>query len=357
MPYKSRIPFLESPIVLAPIAGPGTAELTAAATEAGAFAFLASAYSDADRMRHDISRVRGLTKKPFGVNLFVEGELPETDAMEIDRANRRLNAYRRELGIAEPQSAARPPQNYERQIEVLLETRPRAFSFTFGIPSAAVLAACREAGVYTIGTATSVEEAVALESAGADAICAQGAEAGGHRGSFLTPETPPMIGTLSLLPQIVDAVKIPVIGSGGIGDGRGVAAVLALGADAAQIGTAFLLSREACTSGAYRRALSESSSSDTVITTAFSGKPARGIANRFTAELADGIDVARFPFQNALTRDIRNAAGSQDRAEFLSLWAGQAFPLAREESAASIVRRLLAETATALRRAQIATDR
>ncbi len=351
MPYKSKIPFLESAIVLAPIAGPGTPELTAAAANAGAFAFLPCAYSDGARMRRDIEKVRELTSRPFGVNLFVEGALPDVDPQALEAANRRLNRYRHELGIAEVQQPARPPENYEQQIEVLLEARPRAFSFVFGIPSAGVLATCRDAGIYTIGTATSVEEALALEAAGVDAICAQGAEAGGHRGWFLTEKALPLIGTLSLVPLIVDAVQIPVIASGGIGDGRGIAAVLTLGAEAAQLGTAFLLAREAATPAAYRRALAERSSSETVITKAFSGRPARAIANRMTVELADGKDIAPFPFQNAITREVRNAAAAQERAEFLSLWAGQAFPLIREEPAAATVSRLLEETGEALKRA------
>jgi nitronate monooxygenase len=338
-----QIPFLRSPIVLAPIAGPGTPELTAAVADAGAFAFLASPYSAPDAIRRDVERIRELTDKPFGINLFVESELQQIEDDVLHQADARLDTYRDELGIAHHERPARPPAHYREQIEAVLEARPQAFSFTFGIPDAGTIAALKEAGIYTIGTATSVEEARALEEAGIDAVCAQGAEAGGHRGSFLNDGANVLIGTLALVPQVVDAVTIPVIAAGGIGDGRGVAAVLALGATAAQLGTAFLLAPEAGTSPAYRAALIRASARDTVITKAFSGKAARGIANRVTQELSDESLRAPYPYQNALTRDIRNAAAKQDRAEYLSLWAGQASALAREERAAQIVRRLLIE--------------
>lgn len=349
-----QIPFLETPLILAPIAGPGTPELTAGAINAGAFGFLASAYSDAARMRDEIERVRRLTPKPFGVNLFVDPVLPPPHEERIHMANERLKPYREALGIPHGTGTAKPPQRYREQLAVILEMRPRAFSFTFGIPAPEDMTALKAAGIYTIGTATSVEEALALERAGVDAICAQGAEAGGHRGSFIDVDRPPLIGTLALVPLVVDAVRVPVIAAGGIADGRGVAAVLALGACAAQLGTAFLRASEAQTSPAYRSALTSASASDTVVTKAFSGKSARGIANRMTRELSTSDSHAPYPYQNALTRDIRDAAAKSGDADFLSLWAGQAFPLIREEPVEAIVKRIVNETSDALESARTA---
>lgn len=342
------IPFLETPLILAPIAGPGSPELTAAAANAGAFPFLACAYSDAATMRAEIARVRELTSKPFGINLFIEQPLPAVTPGALAAANERLNIYRDELAIPHPASPASPPQRYREQLSIVVEAQPAAFSFAFGIPSAEEIATLRAAGIYTIGTATCAQEAIALEAAGIDAVFAQGAEAGGHRGSFLHPDDPPLIGTVALVRHIVAAVKVPVIAAGGIVDGRSVAAVLLLGATAAALGTAFLLAPEARTAPAYREALASASSADTVVTRAFSGRAARGIKNRLTRELADPGARAPYPFQNALTRDIRNAAAKAGRAEYLSLWAGQAFPLARQEPAAAIVERVLREMREAL---------
>jgi nitronate monooxygenase len=342
------IAFLETPIVLAPLGGPGTVELTAAACNAGAFGILACQYSNPETMRGDIERLRRMTDRPFGVNLFIEGPSPTVAPEELLRAERRLDAYRDELSIPRRAEPPPPPRYHDEQMRVVLETRPRAFSFTLGIPAAPVIEALKDAGIFTIGTATTVEEAVALDEAGIDAVCAQGSEAGGHRGTFLLRQQLPLIGTLALVPQVVDAVGIPVIAAGGIGDGRGIAAALALGACAAQLGTSFLRATEAGTASAYREALRTASSADTVITEAFSGKPARGIANRFTRELFDPGERAPYPHQNTMTRDIRTAAAAQGRAEFLSLWAGQAFPLATAAPAAQIIESLLAQTRAAL---------
>ncbi len=344
-----RPSFLPSPIVLAPIAGPATVELAAAAANAGAFAILACPYSDPVAMRRDTQRLRELTDAPFGINLFIDPPASPVAPQLLADADRVLDAYRDELGIPHRPEPPQPPYHYDAQIDTLIELRPRVFSFTFGIPSPQIVARLKAAGIATLGTATTVEEACELEAAGIDAICAQGAEAGGHRGSFTNGAVPALIGTLALVPQVVDAVKVPVIAAGGITDGRGIAAALALGACAAQIGTAFLLADEASTAPAYRDALGAASSADTALTQAFSGRWARGIQNRAMRELADPRLRAPYPYQNALTRDVRTAAAQQGRAEFLSLWAGQAFPLARAESAAAIVTRLITEAREAAR--------
>jgi nitronate monooxygenase len=245
---------------------------------------------------------------------------------------------------------------FEEQLAAALETGASAFSFTFGMLPAAAMDAVKSHGMLVIGTATTVEEAVALERAGVDAIAAQGSEAGAHRGSFGASASfdAAMIGTMALVPQCVDAVTIPVVASGGIMDGRGIAAALALGAEAAQMGTAFLTTEESGIPPGYREAILSARETDTRVTRAFSGRAARGLVNRFMTEVeARGPDAnLGYPFQNALTRPLRTAAVKLDRPEFLSLWAGQGLRLARRESAGALVMRLVGEVGVTLRRLQ-----
>ncbi len=228
---------------------------------------------------------------------------------------------------------------------------PQSFSFTFGVLPPSAIAAIKGRGMVLLGTATTVEEALALEQAGVDAVVAQGSEAGGHRGTFAGDFDAGSVGTVALVPQIADAVEVPVIASGGIMDGRGIAAALALGASAVQMGTAFLTCDEAGIPEAYKAAILAAREHETRLTRAFSGRPARGIVNRFMTEVERSREaILPFPLQNALTRPLRAAAAKQGRAEFLSLWAGQGVRLARRQSAASLVQRLAAETESVLQR-------
>ena len=336
----NALPFA-TPLILAPIAGPGTPELTASVCNAGGFGIHPCAYSAPDEMLRDAARIRELTDRPFGVNLFIEEPLAPIADDVLQAAHERLRPYYEELEADFPAQPTRPPDRYNAQVETMLSIAPAVFSFTFGIPKPDVLQRIKRAGIYTIGTATTVQEAVAIEEAGVDAVCAQGAEAGGHRGSFLVSGDRAQIGTLALVRQIVRSVSIPVIAAGGIADSAGIAAVLALGAAAAQCGTAFLLADEARTSLPYRTALQRASSADTMLTSAFSGRYARGIRNRFSIEMNDERLQAPYPYQNALTRDLRIKAAAAGNAEMLNLWAGQAFPLAQAAPAAEIVRALL----------------
>jgi nitronate monooxygenase len=352
-----RLSFLDLPIVLAPIAGAATVELVAAVSEAGGFGILPCAYAAPEQIVRDVDALRALTKRPFGVNLFVEALPYARDEARIVAAHAALRSYRAELGILHPATPAAPPERYREQIEAVLAVRPAAFTFTFGIPAAAALARFRDAGILTLGTATTVAEARALAAAGVDGIFAQGSEAGAHRGTFLGAVEDSLVGTLALVPQVVDATRLPVIAAGGIGDGRGVAAVLALGAEAAALGTSFLLADESGIAPAYRAALASARAERTTLTRVFSGRAARGIPNRATGELRDPEDIAPYPFQNALTRDVRNAAAAQGNAEFLSLWAGQAAALARPGPAAEIVARLMREARAALRSSTLGTSR
>ena len=340
---------VDLPLFLAPMAGgPSTPALCAAVSEAGGLGSYGGAYLPVDQLRAEIRAIRGLTARPFAVNLFADSGVA-ADAAALLAARERLAPYRAELGLPPPSGAPPPLTTLSQAFPVLLEEKVPVFSFTFGIPSATVLAECRRAGVVTVGTATSVAEARALEAAGVDAVCAQGAEAGGHRGVFDRAIDPPLIGTMALVPQVIDAVRLPVIAAGGIMDGRGIAAALALGASAVSLGTAFLRCPEAGTSAPYRAALRAARDDATVVTRAFSGRAARGLANRFTREMA-GAPLAPYPAQNALTREIRAAAAKAGDAGFLSLWAGQAAALARELPARELLALLARETDEVLQR-------
>ena len=341
-----RIPFLDLPIVQAPMSGATTPRLVAAVSNAGGLGSLPVGYETPESIRVLIAQVRALTARPFAVNLFVDTSEP-ADAAELARAHERLRAYRDALGIPHPAQPPLNPLDFDEQFAAVLAERPAVFSFTFGVPAPSVFDACRSAGIYTIGTANTADEAVALERAGVDAVCAQGYEAGGHHGSFLGPIEDSSIGTLALVPLAVDAVSVPVLAAGGIGDGRGVAAVLALGAAAAQVGSAFLLSEESGASPIYRRVLGSDAVKRTTLTRVFSGRDARGVRNGFVDEMTGVAEIASYPHQHWLTRDIRAAATTQERPEYLSMFTGQAVQLAKPLPAAAIVTALLAEARAA----------
>ena len=341
------------PIVQAPMAGGGdTPELVAAVSEAGGMGFIGAAYLDAAQILEVARAVRGKTQRPFGINLFAplaDAEMPA----DADRALERVAPFFAELKLAAPELPGKPRLSFSEQLQSALQTDAAVFSFTFGILPSEALAAIKTRGMLVWGTATTVQEGMALEKAGADAVIAQGSEAGGHRGTFLEEFSAGMIGTMALVPQIADAVSVPVVASGGISDGRGIAAAMTLGASAVQLGTSFLTCDESGVPEAYRRAILEAREDQTRITRAFSGRPARGIVNRFmtTIEGEEPAAILPFPLQNVLTRPLRNAARQQDRAEFLSLWAGQALRLAKRESTTQLVSRLAKETEEAMDRA------
>jgi nitronate monooxygenase len=338
------------PIIQAPLAGGGdTPALVAAVVEAGGFGFIGGAYLTPAQIAEAAKAVRARTARPFGINLFAP--LPAPAVSDPTRALAQVMPFYAELGLPPPAPPASGGYVFEEQLAAALETGASAFSFTFGVLPATAIQAIKARGMVLIGTATTVEEALALEKAGVDAVVTQGAEAGGHRGTFAGGFDSGMIGTMALVPQVVDAVRVPVIASGGIMDGRGIAAALALGASAVQMGTAFLTCDEAGIPDAYKQAILDAREHETRLTRAFSGRPARGIVNRFMTEVdADADAILPFPLQNALTRPLRTAAAKQGRAEFLSLWAGQGVRLARRQKAADLVVRLAAETEAAVRR-------
>ena len=334
------------PVIQAPMAGGGdTPDLVGAVSNAGGMGFIGAAYLTPQQIIAAGKIVREKTQRPFGINLFAPSPSPESPK-NLQLALRRVAPFFEELGLPTPAAPAESTIKFQEQLDAVFETEASAFSFTFGNLPGDLIAAIKNRSVLVLGTATTVAEALALEQSGVDAVIAQGSEAGGHRGTFQAEFSAAMIGTMALVPQIVDAVTIPVIASGGIMDGRGIVAALALGAAVVQMGTAFLTCHEAGVPNAYKEAILSAHEDQTRVTRAFSGRPARGIVNRFMRDVQseNGEDaILPFPLQNVLTRPMRTAAAKQNRAEFLSLWAGQALRLARRESAQELMARLAKE--------------
>jgi len=342
---------LRHPIIQAPMAGGAVPpELVAAVCGAGALGSIGAAYSTPAQIGEMSRAVRAKTPRPFAVNLFVAQPVPDLPP-DAGRVPERLAPYHAELGLPPPLLPNDVREPFARQFPALLESGAAVFSFTFGIAPPEAIAAAKARGMLVTGTATTVPEALALEEAGVDAVVAQGSEAGAHRGTFAVPFEAAMLGTMALVPQAVDAVRVPVIASGGIMDGRGIAAALALGASAVQMGTAFLTCEEAAAPASYKEAIMRAHGHETRLTRAFSGRPARGIVNRAMCEIEAGDPaILPYPLQNAVTRPMRNAAAKADRAEFLSLWAGQGARLARRLPAAELIARLAEELEAATRR-------
>lgn len=337
------------PVVLGGMAGgPTTPRLVAAVSNAGGLGTLGAGYMTPDQIEETIREIRTLTDAPFAVNLFAP-EQPSVSRQQLQAANNALCPIRDKFGLMEP-VVQRYAQPFDQQLDALLAARVPVFSFTFGIPPAHQLDRLKEAGIQLMGTATTVREAQQLQAAGVDMIVAQGAEAGGHRGTFLSPADGALVGTLALVPQVVDAVSVPVIAAGGIADGRGIVAAFALGAEAVQMGTAFLVCEESGAHPAHKAAVLASTDESTRITTAFSGKPARGIQNEFMKQMEPHMDaIAPYPVQNALTRDIRKAAAAVGNDQYMSLWAGQAAHLGKPVSAAELVAMLERQVGARLR--------
>jgi nitronate monooxygenase len=331
------------PIVQAPMAGSTTPELVAAVSEAGGLGSLGAARTPPDALRATIHRIRELTERPFGVNVFA---WPAFDAdADPTRALAGLAPLYEDVGVDAPTEVRAPfdPSTLlEDQLAVVAEERVPVFSFTFGIPP---LDEVREAGAVIAGTATSPAEAAALERAGVDLVVAQGSEAGGHRGTFLHGFDEGLIGSLALVPGVVDVVGVPVLAAGGIMDGRGIAAALALGAEGVQVGTAFLSTGESALGDVERRVLAGAES--TVVTDRFTGRPARGVRNAL-AERLDDVEPLPFPLQAVATGPITRAALEQGREDLGYVLAGQGAPHGRALGAAELVEALVRETGEVL---------
>lgn len=324
---------LEHPIVLGPFGGLSSVALTAAVSEAEGLGSYGLYGYDGDRIRTTIDAIRAATSKPFAVNIWLptgDEVVPNAQHTVFAQA---LEPFYSAVGVDVPARPERYLPSLDEQTDAILEAAPAVLSVVFGVPSASLVEEAHRRGIRVVGTATTVAEAVALSSAGVDAVVATGAEAGGHRVSFLKSAEDSLVGLFSLLPQVADAVDVPVIAAGGISDRRGVAAAFALGAAGVQVGTAFLATAESAASEAHRAAIGSTAADETVLTRAMSGRLARGARNRAVRAIEASGTIAPFPMQNWLTGRFRAAAGEQNLGELQSLWMGQAAPLAQYASA------------------------
>jgi nitronate monooxygenase len=316
---------IEVPLIQAPMAGVQDSALAIAVSNAGALGSLPCAMSAPQAIRAELTAIKARTAKPYNVNFFCHTP-PVPDPASEAAWRDILTPYYRELGIDPtqiPPGPGRTPFNAEAA-DVLEEFLPPVVSFHFGLPDAALLARVRAMGAKILASATTVDEARWLEAHGVDAIIAQGVEAGGHRGMFLSTDLTTQVGTLALVPQIVGAVNLPVIAAGGIADAGGVAAAMTLGASGVQVGTAYLLCTEAKTTAVHRRVLASAAARHTALTNIFTGRPARGIVNRLIQELGPiNDDAPAFPLATTAILPLRAAAEARGSGEFSPLWAGQ----------------------------------
>jgi nitronate monooxygenase len=343
---------IEHPIIQAPMAGPTSPQMAIAASEAGGMGSIPAAMLTAETLRAELQVVKQGTGRPFNVNFFVHRD-PVPDAAREANWRKRLEGYYRELGLAADAGKNAPTRApfTAAMCDVVLEFKPKVVSFHFGMPEETLVRRVKDAGLLVMSSATTAEEARFLADHGCDVVIAQGNEAGGHRGMFLTEDIARQPGTMALVPQVVDAVKVPVVAAGGIGDGRGIAAALALGAAGVQIGTAFLLSPEARTSPLHRAALKQANDGSTTLTNVFTGRPARGIVNRYVREVGPmSPDAPQFPLAAGASQPMRTAGEAKGSADFTPLWSGQAPTFARELPTADLIAALVKETEVVARR-------
>ena len=339
---------IEYPIIQGPLGGLPSQRLTAAVSNFGGLGSLGALNLSPDAIKDVIAEIHSLTSKPFAMNLWVSQEdegMRRSDESAFNRSLLPIAHHLAELGaplpIYKPYS---PATRFEDQARALIDAKVPVFSFIFGIPPKEILQECEAKHIVTIGTATTAEEAAALQEAGVDAIVASGFEAGGHRGSFLRAEEDSLTGTFSLVPQIADKVNVPVIAAGGIADARGVIAALALGAEAVQMGTTFLACEESGASRLHRKALQEKKAGHTALTKGFTGRLARGIHNRLLEELnRPGTEILPYPLQRTLVKNLAIPAEAAGRSDLLPLWAGQSADLSACSSVLAFLTSLIEE--------------
>ncbi|BBK28707.1 nitronate monooxygenase [Staphylococcus arlettae] len=337
---------IKYPIFQAGMAGSTSPELVAAVSNSGGLGIIGAGYFNAEQLEQHIQEVKMLTSRPFAVNLFVPGN-QEVVTEQVMHMNAWLKPYRRAFNLEEPVLNIQEQTQFESAIEIVIAQSVPIVTFTFGVPEKDLIDKLHRHNITVVGTATSVEEAIENERAGLDMVVAQGSEAGGHRGSFLqtSGQYGALVGTMSLVPQIVDNVTIPVIAAGGIMDARGVVASLILGAEAVQMGTAFLTCIESNANDLLKNAIFNSAETDTVITKAFSGKPARGIDNEFIHNMQRYDDeIPAYPIQNELTNAIRKKAAQLGDAEMTHLWSGQTPRLAQSIAASQLMSQIITDT-------------
>ena len=347
---------IDHPIIQAPMMGSCTPSLASAVANAGGLGSLGCGEKLPEEVRQDAEAIRARTNRPFNLNFFVVPQA-EADPAVLDSTRDRLKPWYDRLGLEEPPTEL-PVSDLgfdEQRLDVVLSLKPRVVSFHFGCPKPSYIDALKSAGIVLLSSATNVAEARALEAAGMDAIIAQGWEAGGHRGSHVPNAPHDGVGTMALVPQVVDAVSVPVIAAGGIGDGRGIAAALALGASGVQMGTAFLNTPEAATEPARRERLRNATDRDTMVTDAFSGRSARAMRSRYAEEMEiTRQPLPAFPKMYALSGPIRNAADDSEASFFLY---GQAAALSKELPAGDLLDQLVKETEEAMMRLSSRSDR
>lgn len=337
---------IEYPIVQGPFGGGlSTARLAATVSNFGGLGSYGAHVLAPEEIEDLGVELRSLTDKPFALNLWVSDRDKKMDAIDSDSFSTVYQSYRglfERMGATEPDFLGSDQSVYERQVEAVLRVRPKVFSFVFGIPTREILIEMRAREIITIGAATTLAEAQALEESGVDVVLATGMDAGGHRPSFLERAEDSLVGTMALVPTVRDRVGIPVIAAGGIADARGVRAALALGADAVQIGTAFLACEESGAAAAHREILLANRLGNTVLSKAFTGRLARFLPNRILGDLLGiGAEVLPFPAQSWLTRPLKQAAANREDAEGMALYAGQGVPMLRHRSAESLMRELI----------------
>lgn len=341
---------IEHPVIQAPMAGASTPAMAVAVANAGGMGSLGCAMLTAEQLRAAASEVAAGTNRAVNFNFFVHEE-PDLAKHAPGPMHAALKPYYAEYGLGEPVAPQEgAPAFNDEMLAALLACAPKVVSFHFGLPSARAVQDLKRIGTKLIGNATNVAEAKVLEAAGMDAIVAQGAEAGGHRGAFIGAAHENDMGTMALVPLVVDAVSVPVIAAGGIFDGRGVAAAMMLGASGAQIGSAFLRAPESSAAALHKQALAETPDNATKLTRLFSGRPARSIRNRLVRELAahEG-DAAPFPTQRAVIAPLTKAAAAKGSADFMQLWSGQAGLRAEAAPSAQIFRRICDEALALLK--------
>ncbi|MEK5443508.1 MULTISPECIES: NAD(P)H-dependent flavin oxidoreductase [unclassified Fredinandcohnia] len=340
---------IEHPIIQAPMAGGvTTSELVSAVSNAGGLGMIGAGYMTPLQLQEQISEIKKLTPHSFGVNLFVPTKF-HTKENEVKSANQLLNPIREKLNIPPNEHVEIPSftdtiKKFDEQINVIIEEKVSICSFTFGLPSKELISKLKQHQMVLMGTATSVKEAIEIEKSGLDLVVVQGSEAGGHRGGFIHNGHKGLIGLMSLIPQVADNVKIPVIAAGGIMDGRGLKASICLGAQAVQMGTAFLTCIESGAHPIHKKSILNASDDETVVTRTFSGKWARGLINPFIENMKEHEkNLPEFPVQNSLTQDIRKASNSQNNKDFMSLWSGQSPRLAKNQSVANLIESIISE--------------
>ena len=336
------------PIVQGPLGGGGsTPSLVSTVSNAGGLGSYGALTLAPGDILNVAAEIRHLTSEPFALNLWVSNYDPGSESPDDDASERVLDLltpYFKELGMERPAVPKTNIQDFEEQAAAVIEARPAAFSFIFGIPSSKILRTCRDRGIVTMGGATTVDEAITLQQAGVDIVIATGFESGGAKPSFLKPAQESLTGTFALIPQVVDATRLPVIAAGGIADGRGLAAALSLGASGVQIGTAFLACNESGATQLERDSLFQTNARYTVLSRVFAGRLTRSLQNRYFSEMKtyEGR-LPGFPTQAMLTGTLREAALAQGRADLLWLWAGQAAPLLRFRKAGELMDALVRE--------------